>query len=536
MNQPSVRQALFPIRAQARDRHPSSRYPVRVMRSAVLAVGLFCCLTQADAKPRQDLVEAGRYLAIAADCGGCHTNEPNKPFAGGKPLPSPFGTLYSSNITPDQATGIGAWTRDDFTRALRHGLNKAGDYIYPAMPYTSYTKIVDKDINALWAYMRSLKPIKATPPAHDLVFPTNLRTGLGLWQELYFEPGRFKVVAGKDAAYARGAYLVEALGHCSACHSPRNLLMAEEEGSRRLGGAEVHQWYAPDISGGPLSATSDWSVEQLATFLKTGTNNTNVTAFGEMARVIDRSLSRLTDDDVRAMAVYLKNMPASGESAEPVEPTSMPPVRYAAGRAIYGQYCLNCHQPKGKGLKGAAPALDGNSAVAAAQPDNAIVAVLQGFPADDAWGAMPSFARQLSDPEIADVVNYIRTSWSNKAKPNAGIDMVTETRESSDISAVEARQAVTCPTLASRTLKPALAASPAELKAALNDRDKLNGVVQHYTAARPDAPVRQVVNALTAAYCRVVVRENIPQTEAYGRIADFSGQVAARAATQTSRN
>ena len=480
---------------------------------------------------QSDLVKRGEYLSYAGDCMGCHTADKNEPFAGGLAIESPFGAFYSPNITPDPETGIGSWGEDDFKRALHQGLDKEGDYLYPVMPYVSYTKITDDDVKALWAYMQSVRPVTKKTPENELIFPFDVRMGLAAWQTLFFDPGRFQPATDKNDKYNRGAYLVQALGHCSSCHTPRNILLAQKQ-DMQFTGAEIHRWYAPDISNSSLSVIKDWSIEQLAKFLKTGENDTNVKAAGEMHEVVHESLRYLTDDDIHAMALYLKTMPPPAEEPALPEQTNIPSERFASGRMLYAENCLGCHQAQGGGIKGAAPALAGSATVTAAQPTNIIVAILQGFEPQEEWGGMPSFARQLNDQEIADITNYIRTAWGNHAEPIATAQMISESRGSADIPAERQVPVVTCPNLPAETIEPALAAGPDALKDASNDQSQLAKLVSDYQTARTESSVADVVEALSTAYCRTVADEDMSYAEKAGRIARFAQQVAIAASNR----
>ena len=495
------------------------------LKYVVCIVFSLICLSPCMAAAQSDLVKRGEYLSHVGDCRGCHTADKNKPFAGGRAIESPFGTFYSPNITPDPETGIGNWTEADFKRALHRGLDKEGDYLYPVMPYVSYTKLMDDDIKALWAYMQSIEPVHNKTPEHDLVFPVDVRLGLAAWQGIYFEPGRFQPDPGKNKEYNRGAYLVQALGHCSSCHTPRNILLAQEK-DKQFTGAEIHHWYAPDISSSPRSAIEDWSISQLAMYLKTGETDTNIKAVGEMHEVIHNSLRYLSDDDIHAMALYLKTMPPPAEKPALSEESEIPAERFAAGRMLYAEYCLGCHQATGGGSKGAAPALAGNPSVTASQPDNAIMAMLQGFAPQEEWGGMPSFAGALNNREIADIANYIRTAWGNNGEPNATASMVNQSRGPADMPAEKRDQVVTCPNLPAEILEPALAAGSGVLKDASHNRSQLTKLVSDYRTARQDSSVADIVEALTTAYCRVVADEDISYAEKAGRIASFSQQAA----------
>jgi mono/diheme cytochrome c family protein len=467
-------------------------------------------------------VARGKYLALAADCASCHTAAQGQPYAGGVPLKSAFGTLYGSNITPDPKTGIGTWTRDDFARALHLGVRKDGAYLYPAMPYNSYTKLTDADVNALWAYLKTIKPVESTPPANTLPFPLTIRSGMAVWQELYFKPGRYQPVKTKGSDWNHGAYLVQALGHCSECHTPRDAAQGLES-KHLLTGAQIEGWYAPDISNDPLSALGKWNTQQLAAFLKSGKTPNNETAVGPMQEVVHDSLSKLPDADLTAMAIYLKDQNTQ-VSAQAATPAKLPPERLANGRRVYEDNCTSCHQSNGKGITGSVPALAGNESVAASEPYNIVMAVLQGFPAHGTYGAMNSFANALDDDQIADLANYVRTAWGNQAIPNATPWSVANWRRNAT-TANEA-PAMLCPSLSTDVLKPALDEGNAAIKRAQTDRGQMNKLVSDYRRARPQTSAGEAIEALSTAYCRALATDQLPPARMDAQIAEFAQRVA----------
>jgi mono/diheme cytochrome c family protein len=468
-----------------------------------------------------NLVKRGEYIARAADCMSCHTGEADKPFAGGDPLKSAFGTLYGTNITPDRQTGIGTWTKQDFERALRLGIRKDGAYLYPAMPYDAYTKMTDADMNALWAYIHSLPAINKANIDNTLPFPLSVRSGMAVWQSLYFKPGRFTPVASKDAAWNRGAYLVDALGHCSDCHTPRNIAQGPET-QHLLGGAQIEGWYAPDISHDPDSKIAHWSTDGLAKFLKTGTSPDNTKAFGPMQEVVHDSLQYLSDADLHAMAVYLEDQ---ATSVEPETPTKVSLPQLALGKRVYEDNCSSCHQSNGMGRKGTIPALAGNGSVTASEPYDVIMAMLEGFPPQANWGAMGSFANSLSDDQISAVANYVRTAWGNNAPPNATPWSVGNWRKNATETA-GSPHALLCPNLAEGVIQPALRVAPDALKQAARDRGKMATLVANYRAARPGTSNAEVVEALSTAYCRAVSKDNISEARMSADIAGFAQRIA----------
>jgi mono/diheme cytochrome c family protein len=470
------------------------------------------------------LVVRGKYLSLAADCMACHTGPGGEPYAGGQPLKSDYGTIYGPNITQDAQTGIGSWTKADFVKALRLGVSKDGSYIYPAMPYDAYTKLTDADMDALWAYMKTVKAVNHTPPKNTLPFPLTVRSGLAVWQSMYFTPGKFVAHAGKSEEWNRGAYLVEALGHCSDCHTPRNVAQGPET-QHLLAGARISGWYAPDISDDPKSKLHAWTPEQLAHYLKTGTTPDNAKAVGPMQETIHDSLQYLKDADLKAMAVYLKQ-PATTPQAETASKARLPADRLAAGKQVYDDNCVSCHQADGKGMKGSVPALAKDDSVTAGEPYNVIMAILEGFPPQGSWGAMASFANQLTDDQIADVTNYVRTAWNNDATANATPWAVSTWRKNADRPEVSQTHALLCPSLDTGVLAPALAENPDTLRQAAGDRRKLGQVVGNYRAARPKSTNAEVVEALSTAYCRALAGDHVSEARVSAQIADFAQRTA----------
>lgn len=470
------------------------------------------------------LIAQGRYVSLAADCLACHQGPGGKPYAGGTPLKSAFGTLYGPNITPDNQTGIGSWTRGEFDKALRLGIGKGGRYLYPAMPYDAYTKMTEADMDALWAYLRSVPAVRNTPPDNTLPFPLTIRSGLAVWQRLYFKPGPFVADPARDPQWNRGAYLVEALAHCSDCHTPRNMAQGLES-EHLLGGAQIEGWYAPDISADAQSELGRLTASQLAAFLKTGVLKGNEKAFGPMQEAVHDSLRFLRDSDLQAMAHYLKNQ-ANTNTPETANKARW--VRLGDGQLVYENNCSSCHGADGKGRAGSVPALAGNNSVTAAEPYNVIDAVLQGFDPEQSWGPMASFADTLSDDQIADVANYVRSAWGNGATPNATPWMVGTWRKQADAPKDESH-ALLCPVLPADVEQPALDAGPAALKRAAADPAAMSSLVASYRLARPRSSTAQVIEALSAGYCRAVASDPISATRMSAELIAFAQRIAVTA-------
>jgi mono/diheme cytochrome c family protein len=360
----------------------------------------------------------GAYLARAGDCMACHTARGGVPYAGGRALDTPFGRLFAPNITPEPTTGIGNWTADDFWRALHNGKSKDGRLLYPAFPYTNYTKVTRPDADALFAYLRSLPPVRQQNTEHDLRFPYNQQLTLAGWRLLYFKPGVQQPDAAKNARWNRGAYLVEGLGHCSACHSTRNQFGAS---GGTLGGGLIPMlgWYAPSLMSDAEAGMGKSSEARIVQLLGTGVAP-GASVTGPMAEVVAQSLQYLTQDDLGAMAVYLKALPA-GAGGERVAAPPPPEQVMRAGEQLFGQHCATCHGERGEG-RGPYPALAGNRALALSEPVNAIRVVLNGGFAPGTQGnprpyGMPPFGHVLDDSQVATLVSYLRASWGNAAAP-----------------------------------------------------------------------------------------------------------------------
>ncbi len=363
-------------------------------------------------------IARGAYLARAGDCMACHTARGGVPYAGGRALDTPFGRLVAPNITPEPTTGIGAWTPDDFWRALHNGKSKDGRLLYPAFPYTNYTKVTRPDSDALFAYLRSLPPVRQQNTPHDLRFPYNQQLTLAGWRLLYFQPGVQEPVTARDARWNRGAYLVEGLGHCAACHSTRNRLGATDS---TLGGGLIPTigWYAPSLTSEAEAGLGTWSEAHIVQLLGTGVAP-GASVTGPMAEVVAQSLQYLSRDDLAAMALYLKSLPAAPAPERPAAPKPSQQVMQAGGK-LYEQHCATCHGERGEG-KGPYPPLGGNRALTLPDPVNAIRVVLHGGFAPGTQGnprpyGMPPFGHVLGDAEVATLVTYLRASWGNAAAP-----------------------------------------------------------------------------------------------------------------------
>ena len=363
-----------------------------------------------------DLVTRGRYLTQAADCEVCHTREGGARFAGGRAFKTPFGVLYSPNITADPETGIGAWTDADFVRAVHQGIAKNGERLYPAFPYDSYTLITDEDVHAIKAYLFSLPAVHATAPANSLRFPFNQRWLMGFWSAFYIPNRRFQPVEGRSADWNRGAYLAEALAHCGDCHTPRNLAQALNN-RRKFGGAVTAGWHAYNITPDPASGIGGWSDAELAEYLHSGHAAARGPASGPMAEEIDVSTSTLTAADLNALIAYLRSipplrtqdLPASKTAPAADSPESMRDGLDPRGREIFEGACVSCHSWSGVSLLTSYATLTGDRAVNDPSAINVAQIVLSGELRHTPEGVvlMPSFGDAYSDTEIAAVANYV---------------------------------------------------------------------------------------------------------------------------------
>ena len=385
-------------------------------------------------------VARGAYLARAGNCMGCHTTRGGVPWAGGRGIDTPFGTVFSSNLTPDAATGLGNWSAEDFWGALHHGRSKEGRMLYPAFPYTNYTQVSRTDADALFAYLRSLPKTAQANRNHALRWPYSTQAALYAWRSLYFTPGAPTAVSGKSALWNRGAYLVQGLGHCSACHTTRNALGGSAQQLDMAGGLiPMQNWYAPSLSSASEASVGGWDTPQVVALLKTGMSQRG-TVLGPMADVVLGSTQHLTDDDLTAMAVYLKDLPGarsalvSGPSA--AAPATLSPqstVTTSAraldrGAKIYEKHCVDCHGSTGAGVQGAYPPLAGNRAVTLPQVANLVQVVMYGGFAPATQGnprpyGMPPYVLQLGDADIAAVLTYIRSAWGNTAPAVTELDV-----------------------------------------------------------------------------------------------------------------
>jgi nicotinate dehydrogenase subunit B len=383
-------------------------------------------------------IARGRQLAALGDCTVCHTEANGAPNAGGRPLETPFGIIYSTNITPDLETGIGAWSYPAFERAMREGIHRDGRHLYPAFPYTHFAKATDADLQALYAHLMVQAPVRAETAKNALAFPFNWRPLMAGWNALFHRPGVFEADATKSAMWNRGAYLVEGLGHCGACHSPRNALGAENA-KAYLAGGFAEGWEAPPLTS--LSyAPIPWSEDELYAYLRTGESRFHGVAAGPMAPVV-KELAGLPDEDIRAMATYLGSFndtalsePAQAALAAKLETLTTRMVSASAvGARIYRGACAVCHAVGGAPLFGSRPSLALNSNLHSAVPDNLIQVILHGItsPVSSDLGYMPAFKDSMTDDQLAELVSYLRRQFAPEKPPWTGVHAaVNRARES----------------------------------------------------------------------------------------------------------
>jgi mono/diheme cytochrome c family protein len=389
------------------------RQGARAILVGFVLCSAFVC-REGKAEPSAEVIAKGKALTEIADCASCHTADPAKPFAGGKRIETPFGGIYSPNLTPDPDTGLGRWSDEDFVRALRYGVAPDGSRYYPAFPYPNFTRLIRDDILAIRAYLATLAPIRNTAPPPELRWPLNYRVLMRVWNYLFFKPGIFQPDQSKSAEWNRGGYLVEGLAHCGACHTPKNFVGADRRGQAFAGG-RVADMFAPRLDSAARGGLKSRSVDDIVEYLQSG-RNAKSHAGELMSEVVLNSTSKMSDADVRAIAVYLKALPAG-----PPEPdvTPPPPEQMARGEKIYRGACIACHEVDGSGAPRIYPPLPGNANLQSADPTSTLRIILDGAqsvttPRAPNKGSMPAYLK-LSDQEIADVATYIRNAWGNAA-------------------------------------------------------------------------------------------------------------------------
>lgn len=378
------------------------------------------------ATPQQ--VQRGAYLARAGNCAGCHTARGGAAYAGGRGIATPFGTIFAGNLTPDADTGLGRWNAAHFWRALHNGRSRDGRLLYPAFPYPHFSRITREDSDALFAYLRSLSPVVQAAPPHALRFPFDSQAALAVWRALYFRPVTHQADATRSTEWNRGSYLVRGLGHCGACHAPRDAL-GGQRADAEPGGATLPQqgWYAPALNGPAEAGVADWPLQEVVQLLKTGSAPRGRVT-GPMAEVVVRSTQHLDEADLRAIAVYLQALPPAPARARPAARAAAPAPN-ERGRQLYEQRCADCHGAQGQGVAGVYPPLAGNRLVTMDNSANLVLAVVNGgFAAATAaqprpYG-MPPFGHELSTEDLAAVLSHVRGAWGHQAAPVTPLELL----------------------------------------------------------------------------------------------------------------
>ncbi|HEX7389819.1 MAG TPA: c-type cytochrome [Acidiphilium sp.] len=495
--------------------------------------GAYPAMPKPDTKgmtPQQiTVVQRGEYLATAGDCLPCHTAPGAKPFSGGLSIVTPFGTLYSPNITPDKTTGIGKWTDTQFWDAVHYGVAPGSSlavfpkFLYPAMPYTSYAKLSKPDVMAIKAYLDAIPAVDAPHVPNKMLFPFNIRASLLGWRIMFFNSGPVHYKKDWSPAVRNGAYLAEALGHCSECHSPRNLLFAVKSGHTLAGGQILGEsWFAPNISSSKEYGIGGWSREELVSYLHNSGNMKRGSAFGPMKAVVDNSLSQLPKSDIEDLAAYLQT--ATPPRSTPFKATPGASAMVAEGGALYAKNCAACHQANGEGVANVFPNLKGNQAAWGGPADDTISAILGGLPPWHPNGpAMPAFGSILNDHQIAAIANYVRTAWGNPGVADATAAQVLALRGTApphDVAvadadfydpppiATAAARKLGCPLLTDSMIGPGSGwmrimqdATPATLP------NRTRMFVAALRKANPNLTADQMSHYLLTAYCPVVAEQ-----------------------------
>lgn len=408
---------------------------------AWLSAGLSHAYAGADSQRNN----AGEYLAKAGDCAACHTAPGGKPFAGGLKMLTPMGAIYSTNITPDHETGIGGYSESEFIRAVRQGVAQDGHRLYPAMPFPSYAKISDEDMHALYTwFMQGVTPVARPNTPSDIPWPLSLRWPLMFWSWTFLDDARYITVTQQSAQWNRGAYLVQSLGHCGACHTPRGIGFQEkaldQNSAHFLSGAEVDHWFASNLTGNHNSGLGRWEIKDIEDFLRTGANR-HATSFGSMTEVVNNSSQHLTEPDLQAVAVYMKSLPGDrADDGTPFTPVTGLSTNLSGNRGnrLYASHCAQCHGANGQGRAPWLAPLAGNPNVLEPDPSSLINVTLNGTPFIVLHGIpapfpMPGFRTALNDRDVADLVTYLRTAWHQEAS-SVTAEQVREIRDATQDS------------------------------------------------------------------------------------------------------
>jgi len=461
----------------------------------------------ADTSDNSSLIKRGEYLAKVGDCIACHTiPDGGKPFAGGRYMDTPFGAISTPNLTPDKTTGIGSWSDDDFYRAMHEGIDKDGQYLYPVFPFPWYTKVTRDDALAIKAYLFSLPPENSPRKPLKFSFPFNQRDALFGWRTLFFRADTFKPDPKRSAQVERGAYIVEGLGHCGECHNKSNL-MGASNWSGRLEGGEIEGWYAPNITSDGRQGVGSWSEDEIVTYLKSGYVPSKGVVLGPMKETIMDSLRYLTDDDLHAIAAYLKSTKPeeTHSNAEPVVYNSP----HAPGAQTYLTYCASCHRVDGKGVAGEIPPLAGNGAVTAGGPQDILRVVLGGLPAQNGLSPMPAVGQGMTDQEIADVADYVRNTWGNVVPTATGAGDAGKARAQT-ATAMVGNMPEGCPPIPVKEVAKMVEEGEADRFNTMNPNDLIQGIDHVLKKLKQDAPglsQDNTINSLTDAYCHVAIKD-----------------------------
>ncbi|MCC0020367.1 MAG: c-type cytochrome [Nitratireductor sp.] len=406
--------------------HPN--FPKAAIVAALTALPILPAHAVAQDKNTYSTIERGLYLTRAGDCAACHTSDPEKPYAGNYPLATPFGTIHSSNLTPDDATGLGKWTADDFYKAMNEGKRPDGSGLYPAFPYTHFTLVTREDSEAIFAYLKTLEPVSQKVEKPGFPFPLNERVVMKGWNALNFDDRKFTPVDGKSAEWNRGYYLAEGLGHCAMCHSPKNMLGAEENGAAAYTGGMAEGWFAPPLKAhGNAPGLSDWSKKDVSDYLKYGRNE-QTAAFGPMADVISKSTRYLSDPDLEALAAYLTDLPNTQEKDNTKTGSTQEAASSDTGKLVYDTQCAACHGAQGEGVKLQFAKLAGSNIVQSDNPTTLLRVILEGTKAVPTAKyptphAMPAFNWKLKNDEVVAVANYVRNAFGNSAPAVSSSDV-----------------------------------------------------------------------------------------------------------------
>jgi mono/diheme cytochrome c family protein len=478
----------------------------KLSAAALLACVATTCLTPASRARAADaaLIAHGKYLATAGDCEACHTATDGKPFAGGLYMNTPFGKIATPNITPDNDTGIGKITDDQFVRVFHEGIGMNGDHLYPVMPFPWYTKVTRDDALAIKAYLFSLSPVHAPTKPNLMPFPFNVRAALIGWDLVFLKDGTFKPDPKQSARVNRGAYLVQGLEHCGECHNG-NVLFGDSSISHTLRGGPIDKWYAPNITSSKSEGIGKYSDAQLFQYLKTGSAPGMGVVVGPMAQTMHESLGKLTDDDLHDIVFYLKSTPPKQgyKETEPARGNQS----LAANADSYLNYCASCHGQDGKGLGQSVPNLAGNGSVASGGPETVIRVILGGAQSQNTYSPMPAIGARMTDQEVADATNYVRAAWGNGAPATAGAGAVGNLRKvTQTLMAMNLPDG--CPKIADAAMSKVIAEPDVQqILAKTYDQNVLenaNTLLRKVKAGVPQAKQADIINALTLGYCPVV--------------------------------